>query len=137
MTPIQIALVQESWSRVKPIADQAAGLFYARLFALDPSVRSLFRGDMHEQGSRLMSMIGVAVGALSRLEALVPTVQALGRRHAGYGVEDRHYAAVEEALVWTLAKGLGERFTAQTEEAWRAAYRLLAETMKASAKVAA
>jgi hemoglobin-like flavoprotein len=130
MTPKQISLVQESWKHVEPIAGVAAELFYARLFALEPSLRALFKGDMGQQGRKLMSMISVAVGSLERLDALVPAVQALGRRHAGYGVEERHYTVVESALVWTLGQGLGARFTKEAEQAWRAAYRALARTMK-------
>ena len=137
MTPRDIALVQSSWKQVQPIAAQAAAMFYGRLFLLDPSVRPLFRGDLREQGTKLMSMISVAVNALSRIETLVPAVQALGRRHAGYGVEDRHYDTVESALVWTLGQGLGEAFSAETEQAWRSAYRVLASTMREASRVPA
>lgn len=132
MTPRQIALVQESWKRVQPLADKAAELFYMRLFSLEPSVRRLFKGDMVEQGRKLMSMISVAVNSLARLETIVPAVQALGRRHAGYGVEKHHYTVVEAALLWTLAQGLGEKFTREIEEAWRTAYRVLATTMQSN-----
>jgi len=133
MTPRQIALVQESWKRVLPIGDQAAELLYARLFALDPSLERLFKGDMRVQGRKLMAMVSAAVSSLTRLDSIVPVVQALGRRHAGYGVEERHYAVVEEALVWTLEQGLGAGFTREVEEAWRTAYGLLATTMKTAA----
>ena len=132
MTPRQVALVQESWKRVQPIADKAAELFYMRLFSLEPSVRRLFRGDMAEQGRKLMSMISVAVNSLARLETIVPAVRALGRRHAGYGVQKHHYTVVEAALIWTLGQGLGEKFTGETEEAWRTAYRVLAATMQSN-----
>ena len=104
MTPRQIALVQESWKLVQPIADKAAKLFYMRLFSLEPPVQRLFTGDMTEQGRKLMSMISVAVNSLARLESIAPAVQALGRRHAGYGVQKHHYAVVEAALIWTLAQ---------------------------------
>jgi len=130
MTPKQIALVQASWKQVQPIADQAAALFYSRLFTLEPSVKRLFRGDMQEQGKKLMQMIGVAVNSLARLETIVPAVRALGRRHAGYGVEARHYSVVGAALIWTLAQGLGKDFTQEVEDAWRTAYRVLADTMQ-------
>jgi hemoglobin-like flavoprotein len=136
MTPTQVALVQASWKQVAPIADQAAELLYGRLFELDPSLQRLFRGDMKEQGRKLMSMMSYVVGSLTRLESLVPAVQALGRRHAGYGVEDRHYATVEAALLWTLEKGLGAAFTREVEEAWRTAYGVLAMTMQKSAREA-
>jgi len=133
MTPRQIALVQESWKRVLPLGDQAAELLYARLFSLEPSLEKLFKGDLREQGRKLMAMVSAAVSSLTRLDSIVPIVQALGRRHAGYGVEARHYAVVEEALVWTLGQGLGAGFTREVEEAWRTAYGVLATTMKTAA----
>src|SRR5262245_13329757 len=111
MTPIQVALVQGSWTKVQPIAETAAQLFYDQLFELDPTLRALFKGDMKAQGRKLMSMIDFAVRGLTRLDQIVPGVQALGRRHAGYGVEDRHYNVVAIALLATLAKGLGKDFT--------------------------
>jgi hemoglobin-like flavoprotein len=137
VTPHQVDLVQASWARVRPIEEAAAQMFYNRLFALDPSLKPLFRGDMKEQGRKLMSMITFAVGGLTRLEALVPQVQALGRRHAGYGVRDEHYATVATALLWTLEQGLGGGFTAEVREAWTEAYGLLAGTMRNAAKLAA
>jgi len=133
MTPRQIALVQESWKRVLPLGDQAAELLYARLFSLEPSLEKLFKGDLREQGRKLMAMVSAAVSSLTRLDSIVPIVQALGRRHAGYGVEARHYAIVEEALVWTLGQGLGAGFTREVEDAWRTAYGVLATTMKTAA----
>lgn len=133
MTPRQIALVRENFAAVKPIAGTAAALFYDRLFALDPALRALFKSDMREQGAKLMQMIGVAVAGLHAPEALVPTLRGLGRRHRGYGVEDRHYATVGEALIWTLRQGLGPAFTDEAREAWIAAYTLLAGVMQAGA----
>jgi hemoglobin-like flavoprotein len=130
LLPRQIALVQESWRQVKPIAEAAAELFYARLFDLEPAARALFKGDMQEQGRKLMAMIGIAVGSLEHLEGMVPAVQALGRRHSRYGVEERHYEVVGEALVWTLKQGLRASFTPEVEDAWRAAYGALASIMK-------
>ena len=133
MTPEQIALVRASFAQVLPIADAAAALFYDRLFALDPSLRPLFRGDLAAQGRALMGMLRVAVHGLDRLDQLVPAVQTLGRRHAGYGVRDEHYATVASALLWTLEQGLGAAFTPATREAWTQAYALLAVTMQTAA----
>lgn len=138
MTPKQIELVQGSWKKVTPIADTAAELFYGKLFSLDPALKPLFKHDMKEQGRKLMAMISTAVSGLTHLEVIVPAVQDLGRRHVKYGVEDRHYDTVATALVWTLGQGLGDAFTRDVEEAWVAAYGVLAKTMKdAAAKVPA
>jgi len=133
MTPESKKLVQESWTLVEPIADRAAALFYHRLFELDPSLRPMFRGDLKEQGKKLMQMLTVVVRGLDRLDQLVPAVEALGRRHAGYGVQDAHYHTVAAALLWTLGKGLGDAFTAPVKDAWIEAYMLLATVMQRAA----
>jgi hemoglobin-like flavoprotein len=130
VTPEQKVLVQESFAHVVPIADTAAELFYGRLFELDPSLRLLFRGDMREQGRRLMQMLTVAVRGLDRLEAIVIAVQALGRRHVAYGVTEAHFATVGAALLWTLEQGLGSAFTPAVADAWASVYDVLATTMK-------
>src|SRR3954471_12171229 len=118
MTPQQVTLVQSSWKQVHPIREQAAELFYGRLFELDPSLKALFKGDMKEQGRKLMAMIGTAVNGLSNIDALLPAVRDLGQRHIGYGVKQKDYDTVAGALLWTLEKGLGPAFTPDTKQAW-------------------
>jgi len=129
----QIQLVQDTFALVRPAARDAARLFYARLFELDPSLKSMFKGDMASQGQMLMAMIGSAVAGLRDLPALVPTLHSLGARHVRYGVETHHYDTVGEALLWTLEQGLGPTFTPSVRDAWAAAYGLLAGTMQAGA----
>lgn len=137
MKPQQIELVKTSFSKVAPIADTAADLFYSKLFDLDSSLKPLFNGDMVEQGKKLMKMISTAVNGLDDLDAIMPAVEALGARHVGYGVKDADYDTVGTALLWTLEQGLSEDFTAEVKEAWTVVYTLLATTMKtAAAKVA-
>jgi len=131
----QIALVQGSWQKVRNVAEAAARLFYARLFALDPSLAAMFRGDLREQGCKLIAMISVAVDGLARIETLVPVIEALGRRHAGYGVKDHHYATVAEALLWTLEQALGKDFTPEAKQAWTEAYGMLANAMQRAARL--
>jgi len=107
-------------------------LFYNRSFEIDPSTEALFKGDMKEQGRKLMQMITAAVNGLNDL--VVPAVQDLGRRHGGYGVRDEHYGSVASALLWTLEQGLGEDFTPEVKTAWTETYMLLAGVMKDAAK---
>ena len=137
MTSEQKVLVQSTFAKVAPIADDAAAMFYARLFELDPSLRPLFTTDLTEQGRKLMQMIAVAVNGLDRLDELVPAVRQLGIRHARYGVKDQHYDTVAEALIWTLERGLGSDFTPAVKDAWTAVYGVLATTMKEAAAIAA
>lgn len=133
MNTDQIALVQKTWSKLVPISEKAADIFYTRLFEIDPSVRPLFKGDMKEQGRRLMEMLNTAVANLNNLEAIVPAVQDLGRRHAGYGVQAQHYDSVASALLWTLRQGLGPEFTTEVKEAWVEVYQILSGVMQAAA----
>ena len=102
MNPKQIELVQTSWELVKPVSEQAAEMFYAKLFEMDPDIKPLFKGDMKEQGRKLMTMITTAVSSLHQLETILEPVQDLGRRHVDYGVRPEHYDTVGAALLWTL-----------------------------------
>ncbi|WP_420560884.1 globin family protein [Tepidicaulis sp.] len=129
MTPQERTLVQESFAAVRPISDQAAAMFYDRLFTIAPEVKPLFKGDISEQGKKLMQMLAVAVNGLNNLEAILPAVQELGRKHVDYGVTAAHYQPVGEALLWTLEQGLGDAFTAETKAAWEKTYTLLAGAM--------
>lgn len=129
-----ITLVQQSWKKVAAIAPKAAELFYQNLFSADPSLMPLFKGDMHEQGKKLMQMIGAAVGKLHDLPTLVPILQELGKRHSGYGVEESHYQTVGAALLKTLGQGLGNDFTAEVKEAWTTVYTVMAQVMTDAAR---
>jgi hemoglobin-like flavoprotein len=129
MNAQQIELVQASFELVRPIADQAAETFYQRLFEIAPAYRSLFKNNMRKQGAMLMSTLGLAVGSLNNLEAILPAVRSLGQRHAGYGVTAEHYQPVAEAFLWTLDYYLGEAFTSELKEAWVEAYTILAGAM--------
>lgn len=133
MTPEQAKLVKNSWAMVLPISDQAAELFYGRLFEMDPDLKPIFKGNMKEQGAKLMKMIGTAVNGLDRIEEIIPAVQQLGKRHVAYGVVDAHYDTVGGALLWTLETGLGDDFTPDVREAWASVYGVLATTMKEAA----
>jgi nitric oxide dioxygenase len=135
MTPRQIELIRASWSAVEPVAYRAATLFYYQLFELDPTLERLFRkADMAKQRKVLMQTLAGVVKNLDRIDTIVPAVEALGRRHAGYGVRAEHYETVGVALLWTLEQGLGEAFDDETREAWATAYGTLASVMIGAAE---
>jgi hemoglobin-like flavoprotein len=129
MNPTQIKLVQDSFARVAPISEQAAVLFYDRLFEVAPPVRAMFPDDMTEQRKKLMATLAVVVNGLSNLEAVLPAASALAKRHVSYGAKPEHYPVVGGALLWTLEKGLGDAWTPEVAEAWTAAYGTLAGYM--------
>jgi hemoglobin-like flavoprotein len=133
MTPENQSLVRDSFAKVVPITPQAAAMFYDRLFVLDPSLQPLFKSDMTEQGRVLITRIGTVVANLGNLETIIPAVQDLGRRHATYGAQPRHYETVGAALLWTLEQGLGDAFTPPVKAAWTEAYAVLSSVMKKGA----
>ena len=133
MTPEQVKLVQDSFKKVAPIADQAAVLFYDRLFEIAPQVRPMIPADMTEQRKKLMTTLGVVVAGLNNLPSVLPAASALAKKHVGYGVKPEHFPIVGEALLWTLEKGLGPDWTPDTKTAWVAAYTTLADFMIAEA----
>jgi len=137
MNPEQIELVQRTWHSVLPVRDTAAELFYGKLFSLDSEIQKLFTNDLKDQGRNLVAMISIAVGSLSHPERVLLAVRQLGRRHAAYGVQARHYDAAAVALLWMLEQCLGEAFTPEARRAWSDVYGLLAKTMQDAACVAA
>jgi hemoglobin-like flavoprotein len=129
MTPDQVKAVQESFTKVVPISEQAATLFYGRLFEIAPEVKPLFRGDMKEQGRKLMATLAVVVNGLGNLASILPAASALAKRHVDYGVKPSHYQPVGAALLWTLERGLGDQWTPDLNVAWSDAYALLSQFM--------
>lgn len=133
MTPDQVKLVQQSFSKVVPIADNAAVLFYDRLFEIAPQVKAMFPADMTEQRKKLIAMLAAVVNGLSDLPSILPAASALAKRHLAYGAKAEHYPVVGAALLWTLEKGLGEAWTADVASAWTTAYATLSGFMVSEA----
>jgi len=137
MNSRSIQLVQDSFQKVLPIADQAMVIFYEQLFTLNPSLKRLFPANeakMGNQRNKLKNMLAAAVAGLSNLPKLVPILQNLGKRHATYGVEDTHYEEVGAALLATLQIGLGADFTPEVKQAWLEVYGVMATTMMEAAE---
>jgi hemoglobin-like flavoprotein len=125
----QLALVKTTWQQVIPIADTAADIFYTKLFELDGSLRAMFPSDLTEQKKKLMQTLTLVITSIDDLPAVMPAVQALGRKHVGYGVKPAHYQTVGAALLATLAVGLGDAFTPEVKAAWTAVYGTLSTAM--------
>ena len=130
MTPRQIDLVKTSFAKIAPLKEQAAELFYCRLFELDPSLRLMFRSDMTEQKQKLTAALALVVAGLDKVETILPGLKEMGRKHHhDYGVQKRHYEVVGAALLWTMEIGLGDGWTKELADAWSAAYAVLTGAM--------
>ena len=134
MTPDVRARIHESWEVASPRAEALTACFYMRLFEIDAAAGRLFAGtDMEAQHRKFATMLDRIVRAVDEPRTLVPDVTALARRHVAYGVEDRHYASVGEALLFALGETIGHRFTSDVRAAWVEAYALLAALMQRGA----
>jgi hemoglobin-like flavoprotein len=132
-----IRLLEDSFAEVMKIRQEAAALFYERLFALDPALRPLFsETDMRSQEMKLMAALAMVVGKLRRLDEVLPVLETLAVKHVAYGVEERHYATVGEALIQTLSLAFGDRFVPELRTAWLTAYGAISGVMIAAARAA-
>jgi hemoglobin-like flavoprotein len=129
MTPEQIALVRNSYEKLRPARDELGRVFYARLFETNPELRRLFHGDIDRQAQALTAMLELIVKMLDLQDKLVPLVHYLGERHAAAGVRPEYFRPFGEALMWTLNHLLKDEFTLDTRRAWAEAYRFMTENM--------
>ena len=127
ITPRQRQLVQETFKKLVPQSDAAATMFYARFFELDPAMRPLFKGDMTEQGRKVLEVFSVAIVGLDTPDEVIPALKALGYRHVTYGVKLADYSTAGAALLDTLEKTLGADCTPEVYEAWKAVYQWIVD----------
>jgi hemoglobin-like flavoprotein len=137
MTQEQVRLVQQSWELVKPIAKDAAHLFYDKLFTTAPNIRHLFKEDISEQSGKLAMMLNFVVGKLHRIDDIAGDVQKLGASHNKYGARPEHYDIVGSCLIATLKQGLGIHWNQELEKAWVAAFTILKNVMIEAQQAAA
>ena len=128
----QVDLIRDSFVHILLDSDAAARLFYDRLFELAPDTRPLFRNDMVEQGRHLIEALAKIVTGLSSLDVMLPGLCKLAERHVDYGVEDRHYAVVGDALVNMVTVHGGSAIDSATVQAWKKAYAMIADVMIAA-----
>jgi hemoglobin-like flavoprotein len=130
MTQQEIKLVKASWAHFRNVKPEfIADVFYSKLFFENPNLRKMFPSDMQGQYEKLIMTFNVVIARLEKLDELTADIKEMAIRHRGYGVAPEHYTMVGEALLWTLERGLGKDWDADTEGAWLTCYTLLAETM--------
>ena len=134
MNDADITLIQNSFAKVVPIKDAAAEIFYGDLFETAPEVKPYFaKTDMSEQGTKLMTTLGVVVNGLRDMDKILPVAAELAKGHVNYGVKAEDYEKVGASLIRTLEKGLGDEFDTPTRDAWIGAYGALSGAMIAAA----
>ncbi|HSF94033.1 MAG TPA: globin domain-containing protein [Thermohalobaculum sp.] len=130
----EVEAVRESFATLQPRVGEASQMFYERLFAIAPELRSLFRDEIEEQGMRFMTALGAILNYIDDPVALTPHLQRLAKGHSAYGIKPEHFRPMGEALIWTMRKSLGDRLSSEAEAAWVRAYDELARRMIELAK---
>ena len=126
---LDLEALETSFDLVAPRGEELMDVFYARLFAAAPAVRTLFPRDMQTQKTMLLSALVLLRKSLRDLDAVVPTLRTLGARHVAYGARPEHYPVVGSVLIESMAAIAGPAWTAEYEQAWIAAFEIVAGTM--------
>jgi hemoglobin-like flavoprotein len=142
MTPAQLRLLQRSFSKIEPLADEFGAMFYERLFIIAPDIKPMFRTDLKAQQSKFMKVIGEVVQLhLRAIISLPVTAQASGevtlpgafwsgKLHAAYGVRMEDFERMKEALIWALERALGSDMSPEIRDAWHTAYDIVVRSMQ-------
>ena len=123
-----IARVRASFDLLWPVSSGMSVLFYQRLFEIAPDVQALFRFPMDEQRRKFIATLATIVANLDSDTSLSAATR-LARQHVSYGVQPDHYPIVGQALLWSLEKALGERWTAEDTTSWSKAYAFVSDHM--------
>ena len=134
LTDEEIHLVQNSTKLMRKSLDEFANAFYRELFRSNPIVKSLFLTNIKDQARKFAQMFELLVVSLNDVDKIIPSLKALGRRHANYGINEGHYGIVGGALIRTLDKSLGADFTEDVKSAWLKTYGIVSMIMIDSAK---
>lgn len=126
---LQVELVEESFDMLAPQGEELVERFYSRLLT-NEDVQPLFRHvDLKRQQQMLLNALLFVRGSLRDTDTLVPTLQALGAKHAGYGVQPQHYPIVGTALLATMEEVAGSNWKPEYTTAWAEAFQVLQDTM--------
>lgn len=126
----QMRLLRDSLNAIAPRSEELTRIFYQRLFALDPSLRLLFRRDMSAQRDKWIGTLTALFINMHEPEQVAPAARHLGRRHRQYGVHAADYHLAGKALLWALQHLLEDRFTPELGDTWATAFAHLAHLMQ-------
>ncbi|NME67471.1 globin domain-containing protein [Flammeovirga aprica] len=129
----QIELVQHSFTLITPHRKQFSDLFFAKLFQVDPVLESSLKLDPSDQERKMIPMLSAVVNGLVDIELIIPILHDFGRTHAEYNVEDTHYEAVKQALLYALETVLEQEWTSEISIAWNTCYTVIIDIMKEAA----
>jgi hemoglobin-like flavoprotein len=135
MTSGSIHRIRKSFELLKPRIIQMIGDFYHRMFEVLPESRAMFEVDMAIQQQHFAAALALIVRNLSIFDTIREPLRELGAEHAKFGVRPHHYPPVRDALLFAMARALGEAWSEQLREDWRNLLDLVAGEMLAGSQL--
>lgn len=137
MTEQTIQQIESSFNLLAPRGEELVQRFYALLFARNPQVRGMFPSDLTQQQQKLLASLMLVVRNIRTPEKLMQPLREMGARHAGYGVQNSHYAVVRDTLLEVMSEMAGAAWNTTLTQAWTEALNTVATIMQEGAAAAA
>ncbi|WP_064792469.1 NO-inducible flavohemoprotein [Shewanella woodyi] len=103
--------------------------FYQRMFSHNPELKDIFNMSHQKTGGQpaaLFNAVAAYAKNIDNLGALSGAVERIAHKHTSFNIQPDHYPIVGHHLLETLRELAPDAFTPDVEEAWGAAYGLLA-----------
>ncbi|PSB10933.1 flavohemoprotein [Pleurocapsa sp. CCALA 161] len=127
---LKVKLLEESFEKIKPQANEFVDSFYENLFTASPKAKPLFANtSMTAQKQKLLASLVLIVENLQTPDFLDDSLKGLGARHVKYGALPEHYPLVGAALLATFEQYLKSEWTPEVKKAWVDAYGIITEIM--------
>ena len=135
--PLQVELLEESFNYIKPYGNLFVSSFYENLFRPNSKIQSLFINiDPEVQKNKFWSSLVLVIENLRQPEILKNILRGFGARLFTDGVLPKHYPLGRDAFLATFKQFLGNKWTAEFEQAWKDAYVEFRELMLEGAEQA-
>eukprot|EP00232_Nephroselmis_pyriformis_P018315 CAMPEP_0182901382 /NCGR_PEP_ID=MMETSP0034_2-20130328/29609_1 /TAXON_ID=156128 /ORGANISM="Nephroselmis pyriformis, Strain CCMP717" /LENGTH=853 /DNA_ID=CAMNT_0025035791 /DNA_START=131 /DNA_END=2688 /DNA_ORIENTATION=+ len=138
LTQERIKIVRRTWGVVMEDTQSNGERLFQKMFEIAPDLLKMFpfKGDdvkdsasLRAHASALITTVGSAVGMLSNMHTVTMTLRSLGEEHAKYGVVESHFVIINVALFWMLEVALGEQWTPDVIQAWKALWEVVIKEM--------
>ncbi len=123
MTDKQLTIIKSSWRMLRQVDPVLLGdVFYTRLFAQLPFLKTLFKAKPEEHYKTLIDMIGRIIARVNSLDELALEMAGMAQNYINPSFKTEHYRIFNEAFLWTLEKGLGNDWNDEVKNAWRSCF---------------
>jgi len=121
---------------LKERKDEITETMYEILFEKYPETKVLFEDATDDQPKKLANAIYAYASNIDKLDNLQKGLETMVKAHVKTNIKPEHYPMVQDALLSSIKKTLGEACTSEVENAWNTAYEFLANILIEKEKVA-